>query len=65
MVAKVAGSVIQTRRTNSLIIVSQKVFFTVNLGIVHVEQETDEGEGLEKEKLPILERFCLIYLKSG
>ena len=57
-----AGSVIKMRQTNSPIIVSKQVFFTVNLGYVH--QETDEGKGLEKEKQPILERFCLIYLKS-
>ena len=48
-VGDLAGSVMQTRRTTSPIIVSQKVFFT-DLGYVHLEQETDEGEGLEKGK---------------
>ena len=40
-------------------------FLNVNCGYVHLEQETNVGEGLEKEKLTILKRFCLIYLKSG
>ena len=37
-------------RTDTPIIAGQEVFFvTANLGDVHLGQETDEGDGLEKE----------------
>ena len=52
-------------RTNPPIIAGQKACLNVHWGYVHLEQEIDEGEPLEREKMPILERFCLIYLKSA
>ena len=51
-------------RTNPPIIGVQKAFFNVNCGYVHLEQEIDEVT-LGKENMPILERFGLIYLRSG
>ena len=60
-----AGLVIQLSRSNLPRIVGQKAFLNLNCGYVHLEQETCEGECLEKEKLPILERLCLIHLRSG
>ena len=49
-------------RTNPPIKAGQKACLNVNCGYVHLEQEIDEGELLEREKIRILERFCLIYL---
>ena len=49
-----ANSGIQKMRTNPPIIAGQKASLNVNCGYVHLEQEIDEGEPLERGKC----QFC-------
>ena len=56
------------RWTNPPILGGQKAFLNLNCDYVHLEQETDEGKGLEKEKnanfgdiLPDLRKIWLKY----
>ena len=44
------------------IIAGQKACLNVNCGYVHLEQEIDEGEPLEREKMSDLPKIWLIYM---
>ena len=52
-------------RTNPPIIAGQKACLNVNCGYVHLELEIDESEGMEREKMPILDRFYLTHLSTA